>query len=70
MARKKPKEHAHKISRGHYLYRGYRINCVGYYEPEHRVVWECVDVDESGFGHSFSKRGCMLEIDSVIDGRD
>lgn len=32
-----------RLSAGHYSYRGYRINRIGYYPPEKRVVWECVD---------------------------
>ena len=29
---------AKRISKGHYEYRGFKINCVGYYPPECRVV--------------------------------
>lgn len=32
-----------RILKGHYEYRGFKINCIGYYPPERRVVWECVD---------------------------
>ena len=42
---------ATKIERGHYKYRGFDILCVGYYNPEHRVCWECVDENGQGFGH-------------------
>jgi hypothetical protein len=41
---------AKRISKGHYEYRGYKIICIGYYPPEQRVVWECVDSDGTGFG--------------------
>ncbi len=43
---------ATKISKGEYIYRGYRIYCFGYYEPEHRVVWEAVD-PETGDGVAY-----------------
>ena len=67
MAIKTPNGHAHRISRGHYRYKGYMIICVGYYPPEKKVVWECVDEFNCGFGHSFSKKECMLEIDRISD---
>ena len=31
---------AKRIRKGCYEYRGYIIQSVGYYEPEHRVCWE------------------------------
>ncbi len=64
---RQPKYSAKRISKGHYEYRGYRIQSVGYYPPEHRECWECIDHDGSGFGHSFSKKDCMLEIDDEIE---
>lgn len=33
----------HRISKGEYLYRGYKIKCVGYYEPDHHIAWEGYD---------------------------
>ena len=56
-----------KLSPGHYNYRGYTINCLGYYHPEHRICWECIDSDGSAFGHSYTKRDCMSEIDYEIE---
>ena len=35
-----------RIRRGNYEYRGYIIQCVGYYHPEHRVCWEACPKDE------------------------
>lgn len=56
-----------KISKGHYEYRGFNIDCIGYYPPEQRVCWECTDDDGSAFGHSYSMRGCIVEIDLEIE---
>lgn len=56
-----------KLSKGHYEYRGYLINCIGYYPPEKRVVWECVDEDGCGFGHDYTLKGCMFWIDEEIN---
>ncbi len=61
------KYRAKRISSGHYLYRGYRIVSVGYYEPEHHIVWEAEDTDGSGFAHSFSLRDTKRLIDESLD---
>ncbi len=58
---------AKKISKGHYLYRGFEIICIGYYHPEHRVCWECVDEHGGGFGQGFSLKECKMWIDEEID---
>jgi hypothetical protein len=36
------KYHAHRVDTNIYEYRGFQIECVGYYPPEHRVVWEAL----------------------------
>ena len=56
-----------KISKGHYEYRGCKIDCVGYYHPEKRVCWECTYTDGTTFGHSYTMRDCLAEIDSEIE---
>ena len=56
-----------KISQGHYEYRGCKIDCVGYYHPEKRVCWECTYTDGTMFGHSYTLRDCITEIDSEIE---
>lgn len=61
------KERAKYISKGHYLYRGFYINCVGYYYPEHKVCWEAVDKEGNGFAHSFSLEETKNEIDYELD---
>ena len=33
-----------KISKGIYEYKGYRISNCGYYEPDHCIWWEAVDM--------------------------
>jgi hypothetical protein len=61
-------ERATKISKGEYLYRGFRVYCFGYYEPEHRVVWEAVEESTGdGVAHGYSKRAVMNEIDYFMD---
>jgi hypothetical protein len=59
----KKKYVAKKISAGHYIYRGIDIYRIGYYPPEKRVVWECVDENGNGFGHDYSLKGCKFWID-------
>ncbi len=54
---------AKRISKGKYLYRGCIIECVGYYHPEHRVCWECIDNHGNGFGHGYSLKECKMWID-------
>lgn len=66
----KSKEHAKKISSGEYVYRGFRIHNCGYYEPEHKVIWEGIDEETGeGIARGFSKRQVMREIDYSLDGR-
>ena len=55
-----------RIRKGSYIYRGYYIECLGYYEPEHRIVWEAVDEHGNGFAHSYSLKGVKREIDYEI----
>jgi hypothetical protein len=57
-----------RISKGHYLYRGFTIICVGYYNPEHRVCWEAVDTDgKSAFAHGYTLREVKRWIDIELD---
>lgn len=56
-----------KIKPGTYSYRGWIIQCVGYYKPERCVVWEaynqetgCVDF------HEFSKKTIKWLIDDSL----
>jgi len=57
---------ATRISSGQYRYKGFIINCLGYYEPEHRICWEAVDHDGTGFAHAYTKREVMWNIDYEI----
>lgn len=61
------KERAKRIRCGCYLYRGFVINCIGYYEPDHKTVWEAVDESGGGFAHSYSLREAKKEIDYELD---
>ena len=59
-----------KIKAGHYIYRGFEVRCLGYFEAEHRIVWECVDEYGCGFGHSFTLRDCKQQIDWELDSEE
>lgn len=61
------KYRAKRIRAGKYVYRGYVINCIRYYEPEGQDVWECVDQDGEGFGHSFRLRDAKRQVDLEIE---
>ena len=58
---------------GTYKFMGCTIKCLGYYEPEHRVVWEAVD-DKTGcaVAHGYTLRECELRIaeDKANEERD
>ena len=56
-----------RISHGHYLYRGFEINCVGYYNPEHSVCWEAVDEFGCGFAHSHTLKETKKWVDIELD---
>ena len=43
MNKENKKYTAKRLGKGLYLYRGFRIECVGYYNPDHRVCWEAID---------------------------
>lgn len=64
---KNNKHKTKKISAGHYIYRGYQVNRIGYYPPEQKVVWEAVDKNGCGFAHSFSFADTKLFIDELLD---
>ena len=61
------KHRAKRISERHYIYRGFHIYGI-YYHPEHRVCWEAVDNDGSGFAHSFILKETKEFIDCELDG--
>jgi hypothetical protein len=58
---------AKRIRAGKYIYRGYEINCCGYYPPEQKVVWEAVDEYGCGFAHNYSLKGVKKLIDLDLD---
>ena len=66
----KAKHQAKRISAGHYIYRGYEIINVGYYNPEHCACWEAIDTDGSGFAHGFSLAMTKRIIDEELDKED
>ena len=58
---------ATRISRGEYNYKGYTILCIGYYEPDKRVVWQAIN-NQNGCGdfHGYTKREVMIQIDEEV----
>ena len=56
-----------RIRKGHYLYNGYLIYSVGYYNPEHCVCWEAVDVNGNGVAHGKSMKECKMWVDILIE---
>ena len=61
------KHQAKRIRAGKYIYLGYVINCIYNYEPEGRDVWECVDQNGEGFGHSYRLRDAKRQVDLEIE---
>lgn len=55
-----------KIKKGHYIYKGFLIYSIGYYNPEQRVCWEAVDINGNGCAHGFSKKECMMWVDELL----
>lgn len=60
---------AKRIRKWLYEYRGFQIECLGYYPPEGRVVWEAVDEYGCGFAHAFSLKECKMWINEELDKR-
>lgn len=60
-----------RLHRGKYEYRGYIIQCVGYYPHEQRMAWEAVPKGEiyADF-HGFSLREVKMDIDYNLDKED
>lgn len=56
-----------RIRAGKYEYRGIHINCIGYYNPEHRVCWEAIDEYGCGFAHAYSLKECKNLVDIDLD---
>lgn len=61
---------AKRIEKGRYSYRGYILNCCGYWQPDHCIVWEAYKIDEDGeidevIAKNFTKKALMDEVDQV-----
>ena len=60
-----------RIRRGNYEYREYIIQCMGYYQPERRVIWEaCPKGEIYADFHGFSLREVKMAIDNDLDKED
>lgn len=57
-----------KISSGRYSYGDYVITNMGYYPPDHHVVWEATRVKDDGEGvaHGFTLAQCLSELKMSI----
>lgn len=60
------KYRAKRLSRGEYLYRGFKVTCLGYYNPDHHVVWEATDEHGCGFGQGYSLAEVKMWIDEEL----
>ena len=62
---------AKRISRGVYEYRGYRLTNYGYYEPDHCIWWEAVDL-KTGCAefHEHTKRELIETINEELDRKE
>lgn len=63
---------AKKIEKGRYSYRGYILNCNGYWQPDHRIAWEAYKMDEDDeietvVAKGFAKKKIMKDIDDFLD---
>ena len=58
-----------RIRSGNYEYRGYIIQCLGYYHPEQRVVWEACPRGNTLYAdfHGFSLKEVKMDIDNDLD---
>lgn len=53
------------MSKGRYMYRGVCIYCIGYYEPEHRIVWEgtCDGLQGDYHGYTLGQVKALIDLD-------
>lgn len=58
---------AKRITRGQYLYRGFKICCVGYLSSDGRYGWEAIDHDGSSFAQSFSLSETKRLVDKELE---
>ena len=61
------KQGAAKIRKGQYQYRGYILNCVGYFDSMHPIWWEAINDKGEGELHAPTKKELMRHIDEDID---
>lgn len=54
-----------KLGKGHYIYRGYNVDCCGYVQGQ--MCWEAVDEFGCGFAHSNSLKTTKALIDWELD---
>ena len=53
-----------KISKGIYEYKGYRISNCGYYEPDHCIWWQAINIETRCADYScHTKRELIEKID-------
>lgn len=61
---------AKRLGKWLYEYRGFQIECIGYYPPEGRVVWEAIDNDGTGFAHAYTLKECKMWVDTEIENQN
>ena len=60
-------ENAKRIKSGHYIYRGFKVECCGYIKGH--MNWEAVDEYGGGFAHAHTFKGTKALIDWELDER-
>ena len=60
------KHTAKRIKAGEYIYRGFKVECVGYLPGNGGNGWEAIDTDGTAFGQSFSFAETKIAIDDEL----
>jgi hypothetical protein len=56
-----------RISKGHYEYNGFKIDCLGYFPIERSAIWEATDENGCGFAHGYTLKEVIQNIDSEMN---
>lgn len=64
---KEKKYVAHRIENNKYRYRGFIIQNIGYYPPDHHTAWEAIDHDGSFFAQSLTLSNVKIQIDELFN---
>ena len=55
-----------RIRAGKYIYKIWELNCVGYYPPEKRIVWEATNIEDGqSDAHDWTLKGLKERVDKI-----